>query len=187
MTYVLEREAGRAYALAVPTLGQNIRRIRIAAGFATQKQLANAMGRESSQLVSDWERDRREGLDMSSLLAFVKACRVTIDDVIAGIDVEYDQMRAEAAKLTTPVIGDRVDSANLLAIGGVRDSTISLLIDERNAWKDKYNKLKDDIETSLIQYAEAVGATVTLAEAVPTSAGRERRSHARSAHKGTRQ
>jgi len=32
---------------------------------------------------------------MGTLLDFARACRITVDDVVAGLNIDYDRMRAE--------------------------------------------------------------------------------------------
>lgn len=77
----------------MPTLGDNIRRLRVAAGFATQVELADALGTKS-QMISDWE-NRREALDMGNLVKLAVTLKVTVDVLIEGVYPDYDKMRAD--------------------------------------------------------------------------------------------
>lgn len=191
-TYALERMSVLAYSPAVPTLGENIRRLRLAAGFKTQRQLANAMGIESSQLVSDWERNRRQGLDMTSLFAFAKACRVTIDDVVAGLDESYDRMRAE---LSPPTVGpsgvtspDRaagVSSSSNASTGGAdAGSETGVLRQYLGDLQTEYDDMFVQVEGAVAHFAELIRNKARLASPETARTGSAHRSDARELPKG---
>lgn len=94
--YALERNHPDAYAGCVSSLGMNIRMLRERAGFETQVALAAKMGIKS-QTISDWENDRRKGLDMDSLLKLAVALHVSIDEVVRNVDDRYDSIIAAQA------------------------------------------------------------------------------------------
>lgn len=71
------------------TIGENIRRLRIAAGFAEQKPFAEALSVPQSR-VSDWEHDRYGLPDTVTLMKIAKTLGVSIDVLLAGIDPQYD-------------------------------------------------------------------------------------------------
>lgn len=56
-TYVLARYSTAVYPLPVPSIGDNIKKAREAAGIKTQGALARKLGVPQPQL-SDWENDR---------------------------------------------------------------------------------------------------------------------------------
>lgn len=71
------------------TIGENIRRLRIAAGFAEQKPFAEALSVPQSR-VSDWEHDRYGLPDTATLIKMAKTLGVSIDALLSGIDPHYD-------------------------------------------------------------------------------------------------
>ncbi len=85
-------DIARNYAQAVATVGQNLRRMREAAG-RDQKVIAAEMGVPQSQL-SNWENDRYQTLDTRTLLRLAKAYNATVEDLLAGVDDEYEQLKA---------------------------------------------------------------------------------------------
>lgn len=112
MAYALERYAETAYPPGVASLGENIERLRRLAGYKTQVALADAMG-VKSQMISDWENDRRQGLDMSSLVRLARVLRAPIDAIVEGFDTDYDKMRSDLLGQTRPVqehTGGEVDT-----------------------------------------------------------------------------
>lgn len=97
--YVLARYSAGAYAVAVSTLptatvGGNIRRRREAAGFNTQGALARAMSVPQPQ-VSDWENDRYKLLDTETLMRIGKTIRASVDELLEGVDPDYDAVLYE--------------------------------------------------------------------------------------------
>ena len=93
MTYAniqLERYVWRGYAEAhvSTSFGKNVRRLMGASGL-TQQDLVSALGVKQGTL-SDWLRDRRGLPEGPTLIKFAKALRVTVGELIAGVDEEYD-------------------------------------------------------------------------------------------------
>ena len=79
----------------VVSLGQNIKRLRWEAGLQTQKALADLLGVPQPQ-VSDWENDRYAVLETLTLVKIAKGLRCSVDQLLAGIDVDYDRVREVA-------------------------------------------------------------------------------------------
>jgi phage repressor protein C with HTH and peptisase S24 domain len=72
------------------TIGENIRRRREMAGFATQKEFAAALGKPQSH-VSDWETSRYKLPDTASLIEVAKILDCSLDDFLVGVDRGYDK------------------------------------------------------------------------------------------------
>ncbi len=79
----------------VVSLGQNIKRLRWEAGLQTQKALADLLGVPQPQ-VSDWENDRYAVLETLTLVKIAKGLRCSVDQLLAGIDADYDRVREAA-------------------------------------------------------------------------------------------
>ena len=80
------------------SLGQNIKRLRIAAGISTQRALADRLHVPQPQ-VSDWENDRYGTLETQTLMKLAKVLRCTIDQLLNGVDPDYDQVREARAAI----------------------------------------------------------------------------------------
>ena len=76
------------------SLGQNIKRLRMAAGLSTQRALADRLHVPQPQ-VSDWENDRYGALETQTLIKLAKVLRCSIDELLDGVDPDYDQVREE--------------------------------------------------------------------------------------------
>ena len=76
----------------VVSLGRNIKRLRTVAGLRTQKAFAERLGVPQPQ-VSDWENDRSPVLDVSNLIKLAKALDCSVDELLAGVDPDYDRIR----------------------------------------------------------------------------------------------
>ena len=94
--------------LSLVSLGQNIKRLRIAAGLATQRALADRLHVPQPQ-VSDWENDRYGALETQTLIKLAKVLRCSIDQLLDGVDPDYDQVRE--ARETISVEPGRIDYA----------------------------------------------------------------------------
>jgi len=77
----------------VAWLGRNIKRLRTVAGLRTQKAFAELLGVPQPQ-VSDWENDRSPVLDVSNLIKLAKALDCSVDELLAGVDLDYDRIRS---------------------------------------------------------------------------------------------
>ncbi len=74
------------------TVGRNVRRLRAQAGIPTQTAFARLLRAPQSQ-VGDWEGDRYSVLEASTLVRIAKALRCSVDDLLAGVDPDYDRVR----------------------------------------------------------------------------------------------
>lgn len=74
------------------SLGQNIKRLRLEAGISTQRALADRLHVPQPQ-VSDWENDRYGALGTQTLLKLAKVLHCSIDQLLDGVDPDYDQVR----------------------------------------------------------------------------------------------
>lgn len=74
------------------SLGRNIRRLRLEAGFRTQKEFASHLGVPQPQ-ASDWENDRYGVLETMTILRIAKFLGCSLDQLLAGVDPAYDGMR----------------------------------------------------------------------------------------------
>ena len=74
----------------------NIKRLRTVAGFRTQSALADLLGISQAQL-SEWESERYAFLRISSLIRLAKALHCSVDDLLAGVDPDYDRIRQNGA------------------------------------------------------------------------------------------
>lgn len=89
----LQRES--AYDAVVATLGGNIRAARERAG-VSRRELSQALQvKEGTTVVADLESDRYKGLRVHRLIAVATRLGVTVDDLIAGVDANYDAMRRD--------------------------------------------------------------------------------------------
>ena len=120
LNYVFARVASIRYADGV-SLGQNIKRLRVAAGISTQRALADRLHVPQPQ-VSDWENDRYGTLGTQTLMKLAKVLGCTIDQLLDGVDPDYDRVREarEAADFRPERIdygADAADSIPLVAEG----------------------------------------------------------------------
>ncbi len=80
------------YSLVSVSLGENIKRLRWASGLQTQKAFADRLGVPQPR-VSDWENDRYDVLETTTLVRIAKGLRCSIDDLLVGLDPDYDRIR----------------------------------------------------------------------------------------------
>jgi transcriptional regulator with XRE-family HTH domain len=73
-------------------VGENIRRVRLAAGVTHQGQFAGLLGVPQSA-VSRWENDHYAMPDTETLIKIAAALGCSIDDLLRGIYPEYDAQR----------------------------------------------------------------------------------------------
>lgn len=76
----------------VATFGENLKRIRKAAKLKA-KEVAARVG-VRPPVVSGWENDRTGLPETPTLLKLAKAIPCTIEDLLEGVDPEYDRVRA---------------------------------------------------------------------------------------------
>lgn len=75
-------------------LGQNIARLRIAAGHDNAAAFAREIGVKPGYL-NDLEKGRYKDLRLSSVLRIAKKLQVPIDELLSDVDAEYDAMRRD--------------------------------------------------------------------------------------------
>lgn len=83
------------------SVGKNIKRLRTVMGLRTQKALADLLGAPQSQ-VSDWENDRSAAPEISSLIKLAKAFHCSVDELLSGVDPDYDRIREGGAAGAVP-------------------------------------------------------------------------------------
>ena len=83
------------------SVGKNIKRLRTVMGLRTQKALADLLGVPPSQ-VSDWENDRFAVPEVSGLIKLAKALHCSVDELLAGVDPDYDRIRENGAVGAVP-------------------------------------------------------------------------------------
>lgn len=94
-TYALARYVNAVYAEPV-SVGENVKRLRVAAGLSTQALLAERMGVPQPR-VSDLENDRYELPDTKTLMIAAAAIGCTVDALLSGIDADYDRQKGATA------------------------------------------------------------------------------------------
>lgn len=94
----LESEDTGSYAQPV-SFGQNVKRLRKAHGLQA-KELAEQLGVKGGTL-SDWERDRRGIPEGPTLMRFAKILGCPIDELLVGVDPEYDEIVIAARDLSS--------------------------------------------------------------------------------------
>ena len=103
------------YAWVRVRVGTNIRRLRAAAGIRTQRELAERLGVPQPR-VSDWENDRYTALEMPTLLRLAKVLHCSVDQLLAGVDPDYDRVR-EALVGTAGTAASTIDFLGGKAVG----------------------------------------------------------------------
>ena len=83
------------------SVGKNIKRLRTVMGLRTQKAFADLLGVPPSQ-VSDWENDRFAVPEVSGLIKLAKAFHCSVDELLAGVDPDYDRIREGGAVGAVP-------------------------------------------------------------------------------------
>jgi transcriptional regulator with XRE-family HTH domain len=117
----LHDSASRLMLSAVATISDNIRAAREARGW-TQSELAKRAGVVQAR-ISDWERSRYRQPDISSLLKLANALEVTLDDLVAGIDTDYEARRKSidagrsTRRITSPPPGEEPRDASSIDPG----------------------------------------------------------------------
>ena len=82
-------------------LGKNIKRLRTVAGLQTQQALAEMLGVSRTQL-SAWENDRHAILEISTLIKLAKVLHCSVDELLTGVDPDYDRIRQGSAVGAVP-------------------------------------------------------------------------------------
>lgn len=148
------------------SIGPNIQRLRIAAGYQTQKAFAEAVGVPQPRM-SDWENGRYKGLKIENLLRIAKVLRVSVDALLVGSDAGYDALAHDLACHATGVTSafsspEVVDASSAARVLTPVHRHNKLLAQELQEILSRLGRIATDL-------AEEVAATR------PTSAGRGRR------------
>jgi transcriptional regulator with XRE-family HTH domain len=165
-TYVLARYPAGAYHQGpVPTIGENIKQARLAAGIKTQGELAKILGVPQPQL-SDWENDRYGAPDTKTLLMIAGAIPCEFDVLVVGIDDRYDSTRSrvhrsrtdadtQSADKTLPLQSDNVSVTTAQTQGARSDPALHKVgdvIEVLRAFSDATSNLQA-IAENLAEYA----------------------------------
>lgn len=96
--------------MTTPTFGGNLKRLRERAGFTTARALANKLGVVPS-MVSKWERDRQGLPEGPTLLRLAKTIHCAIDELLVGVDADYDAIlgRTKSGTAVVPAAGYPID------------------------------------------------------------------------------
>lgn len=148
---VIARNHVRSYARPVATVGENIKRMRKKSGIQ-QGELAERIG-VSQSVLSSWETDRYALPETASLLKLAKALECSVDDLLAGVDEQYDRTRAS---LAAHVVRERVSEWNdvepgYVDVGDYTKDDIPVIAEGEASpqgtlfWDDE-GKLKSDVE-----------------------------------------
>lgn len=100
MGYVLARYSRTAYAEAV-SVAANLVRLREAAGIS-QSELGRRVGVPATR-IWDWEHGRYKLPDIKTLMRLAVALHVSIDDLISGVNDDYDAV-IEARTGVAPMV-----------------------------------------------------------------------------------
>lgn len=95
--FAVQEIAGTAIFRLVPKFGENVRRLRIAAGLKYGYQLAKELEVDPS-VVSRWEQNKTGLPETPTLLRLAKVLGVSVDDLLAGVDPDYERVRAARFK-----------------------------------------------------------------------------------------
>jgi transcriptional regulator with XRE-family HTH domain len=93
--YGVERGGAYAYASRVGTVADNVKRLRLAAGHRHQGKFAEKAG-VPQQWLSDLENGRYEFPSSWNLILIARAVPCLVDDLLAGVDEDYDRARVAA-------------------------------------------------------------------------------------------
>lgn len=94
----VETTSPKSYSPDVPSFGENVRTQRERRGMKSL-ELAELLDVAPS-VVSAWENDRRGLPETPTLLKLAKALNCTIDELLSGVDAEYDRIRERAIPRT---------------------------------------------------------------------------------------
>jgi transcriptional regulator with XRE-family HTH domain len=143
----------------VATFGENLARLRDAAGFKTSKSLADALSVAPS-MISRLENDLQGLPETPTLLRLAKVLNASVEDLLDGVDLEYQQMleRRRRADATHAFFETNARDAEAeavvtgLALTDVERDLLQLFrsVDE-NARGTIYDVLRGYIERYLVQ------------------------------------
>jgi len=146
----LQRAISRESAY-VATIGENIRAARIRAGYATGKAFAAAIAAPESR-ISEWEKDTYKPR-LATLLRVATFLRLSIDDLLDGVDSDYDRARNDltwqTGDLQSPLpqqLGGSLDAATATRMEQQHIDDFSKKAREVLQLSDKLNDLATDLE-----------------------------------------
>lgn len=127
-TYALERMESATYAVVqMPSLGANIKRLRKQRGIG-KADLARSIG-VVYQRVQDWENDRYERVELTTLFRLARGLRVSIDDLVEGLDDEYESVKRDLVRQGSDLESGRPQDVGGPLDGGTSARVLSLLQD----------------------------------------------------------
>ena len=83
------------------SLGKNIKRLRTVAVSRSRRRWPNCSASRRPSL-SDWEHDRYAILEVSSLIKLAKVLHCSVDELLTGVDPDYDRLREGGAVGAVP-------------------------------------------------------------------------------------
>jgi transcriptional regulator with XRE-family HTH domain len=86
----------------VPSFGENLKRLRKARSLKSKDLAARA--KVARSVWSGWENDRRGLPETPTLLKVAKALRCSIDELLTGVDPDYDAVVGHAGKAAAVLI-----------------------------------------------------------------------------------
>lgn len=85
---------------SVATFGGNLTKLRERAGFKTAKALADALDVVPS-MISKLENDQQGLPEGPTLLRLAKALRCSVEELLEGVDRDYDDIRSRVLRIPT--------------------------------------------------------------------------------------
>lgn len=134
----------------VGSIGENIRRIRTDRGIRTQGELAKLLEVPQPQ-ASDWENDRYKTLDTTTLLRIAKKLRVSVDELVVGVDNEYDGVRRDLIGQSDGGTSDLHGGSDVPASAQTRLRELESELQNREAFLDHVQ----DAATQLLDFVTA--------------------------------
>ena len=130
-----------AYYDDVPTLGENIRKARTEAGIS-RRVLSRALGvQEGNTVVADLELGRNKNIGLSRLMKVARGLKRPIEDLIAGIDEDYDAMLRDLLRQTGT--GPLPSRGNPREEEGHREAIAARLLEERSRTTEALLQIHD--------------------------------------------
>ena len=151
------------------TIGGNIRETRRRAGYGTGKAFAKAMGVDASR-VSEWETDTYQP-KVDTLLHLAKFLRVSVDDLLAGVDSAYEPVRLLSRRDLVRQTRD-LESGRPQDVGGPLDEAASarlLRLERENA---ALRTALDHTEDVVSRLGQIAGDLTEARDAALAAAGR---------------
>lgn len=153
--------------MPVATLGGNLRRLRINAGFKTQVTFGRELG-VGSQAVSDWENDRRDTVGVDTLLNWAKVLKCSVEDFVEGIDEDY-----KGLGLTSPDLGASTNRGTGKK-GGASDALPASAQARIRELDQELRAFKAEVADRALALADLASADTGLRAPRAHSAGRSR-------------